>query len=472
MSTRDIALVGLAVMGQNLALNMAGKGISVTVYNRTESVTQEFMARAGQAAGLLAASTLAGAVASLGRPRKVFLMVKAGSAVDHVIDDLAPLLEPGDIIVDGGNSHFRDTELRAETLAAKGLHYLGVGVSGGEEGALHGPSIMPGGDREAYGQLEPVLTAIAARADGEPCVGWMGKGGAGHFVKMVHNGIEYGDMQLIAEAYDILGRAGGLSAGRQAEGFAQWNRGLLSSYLVDITSQVLRRKDEATGQPLVDLVLDAAEQKGTGRWTAESALELGVPVPTLTAAVEARNISALKAERVRAARLLSGPRTEPVKDVNALVSDVEQALYVAKVCSYAQGFALLAGADRHFEFGLELTLAARVWRAGCIIRAAFLDDIAASFKNDPALDNLLLAPEFTPQVERSIPALRRVVGLAVAAGIPVPAFSASLTYFDAYRSPRLPANLIQAQRDCFGAHTFRRTDREGVFHADWTPDGA
>ncbi|WP_243367816.1 NADP-dependent phosphogluconate dehydrogenase [Fundidesulfovibrio soli] len=468
MSNRDIALIGLAVMGQNLALNMAGKGFSVTVHNRTASVTHEFMERAGTAAGLRAEDTLAGMVATLARPRKVFLMVKAGSAVDHVIDELAPLLEPGDIIVDGGNSHYRDTELRAETLAAKGLHYLGVGVSGGEEGALRGPSIMPGGDRDAYALLEPILTAIAARADGEPCVGWMGKGGAGHFVKMVHNGIEYGDMQLIAEAYDILGRAGGLEAGRQAEVYARWNEGPLASYLVDITSQVLARTDKDTGKPLVDMVLDEAEQKGTGRWTAESALELGVPVPTLTAAVEARNISAMKTQRVRASRLLAGPAPQGGVDVDALVADMEQALYAAKVCSYAQGFSLLAEADRRSEFGLELGLAAKVWRAGCIIRAAFLDDIAASFRREPGLDNLLLAREFTGQVESRIPALRRIVGLAVAAGIPVPALGASLSYFDGYRSGRLPANLIQAQRDCFGAHTFKRTDREGVFHADWS----
>ena len=468
MSNRDIALIGLAVMGQNLALNMAGKGFSVTVHNRTPSVTHEFMERAGNGAGLHAEDTLAGMVATLSRPRKVFLMVKAGSAVDHVIDELAPLLEPGDIIVDGGNSHYRDTELRAETLAAKGLNYLGVGVSGGEEGALRGPSIMPGGDKEAYAALEPILTAIAARADGEPCVGWMGKGGAGHFVKMVHNGIEYGDMQLIAEAYDILGRAGGLGAGRQSEVFARWNKGPLASYLVDITSQVLARIDEETGKPLVDLVLDEAEQKGTGRWTAESALELGVPVPTLTAAVEARNISAMKARRVRASHALAGPSSPPSVDEAALVADMEQALYAAKVCSYAQGFSLLAEADRRSEFGLELGLAAKVWRAGCIIRAAFLDDITASFRRDPGLDNLLLAREFSGMVESRIPALRRVAALAAASGIPVPALGASLSYFDAYRSARLPANLIQAQRDCFGAHTFKRTDREGIFHADWS----
>lgn len=468
MSTNDIALAGLAVMGQNLALNMASRGLGVTVYNRTEATAREFMERIGAKAGLTAAYTIEETVASLKRPRKIFLMVKAGAAVDAVIDEFAPLLEPGDMIIDGGNSFYGDTERRIQTLAAKGLHFLGVGVSGGEEGALNGPSIMPGGDPAAYVHLAPILEAIAARAGGEPCVALMGRGGAGHYVKMVHNGIEYGDMQLIAEAYDILGRAAGLSAPQQADVFASWNRGPLASYLVEITAQVLRHIDPETGRPMVDVILDSAGQKGTGLWTAESALEMGIPVPTLATAVEARNMSALKEQRVRAAALLAGPDVEPVADVRALTDDVAQALYAAKVCSYAQGFAMMAEASKVHNFELHLGLAAKVWRAGCIIRAAFLDDIHAAFIQDPGLDNLLLAPGFKDKMLASLPALRRVAALAVIHGIPAPAMQASLAYFDGYRSGRLPANLIQAQRDCFGAHTFQRVDKAGVFHAQWT----
>jgi len=467
MNTCDIALVGLAVMGQNLVLNMASRGFSVAVYNRTEATTREFMDRAGTAAGVRAAFSPAETVAMLKAPRKIFLMVKAGAAVDHVIDEFLPLLSPGDIIVDGGNSHFPDTVRRTETLAAKGIRFLGVGVSGGEEGALKGPSIMPGGDPEAYPHLAPILTAIAAKAGGEPCVSWMGKGGAGHFVKMVHNGIEYGDMQLIAEVYDILGRAGGMSAPEQAKVFESWNNGFLASYLIEITAQALSRTDEDTGKPLVDVILDAAGQKGTGRWTAESALALGIPVPTLTSAVEARGLSALKDQRVRAAAILPCACETPAVDRRQLIADAEQALYAAKLCSYAQGFALMAEADRAHGFGLDLGMAAKVWRAGCIIRAAFLDDVTAAFTADPNLENLLEAPVFTAEVGRCLPALRRLVGLAVAAGIPAPAMSASLAYYDGFRSARLPANLIQAQRDLFGAHTFKRTDRDGIFHVNW-----
>ncbi len=468
MSTNDIALAGLAVMGQNLALNLASRGLGVTVFNRTSATTREFMERAGTKAGITAAYTLENTVASLKRPRKIFLMVKAGAPVDAVIEEFAPLLEPGDMIIDGGNSFWGDTERRIKTLATKGLHFFGVGVSGGEEGALNGPSIMPGGDPDAYAHLAPILEAIAAKAGGEPCVALMGRGGAGHFVKMVHNGIEYGDMQLIAEAYDIMGRAAGLSAPQQAEVFDSWNGGPLASYLIEITAQVLRHIDPATGKPMVDVILDSAGQKGTGLWTAESALELGVPAPTLSTAVEARNMSAMKEQRVRAAALLPGPDGPPVDDVEALTQDVAKALYAAKVCSYAQGFAMMAQASTVHNFGLHLGLAAKVWRAGCIIRAAFLDDIHAAFIEDPGLSNLLLAPGFKDKVLESLPSLRRVAALAATRGIPAPAMQASLAYFDAYRSARLPANLIQAQRDCFGAHTFLRVDQEGVFHAQWT----
>ncbi|GFK94386.1 6-phosphogluconate dehydrogenase, NADP(+)-dependent, decarboxylating [Fundidesulfovibrio magnetotacticus] len=470
MSTCDIALVGLAVMGQNLALNMASRGFSAAVFNRTESTTREFMDRAGNKAGLKAAFSPAEAVGMLSSPRKIFLMVKAGSPVDQVIDEFVPLLSPGDILVDGGNSHFPDTVRRTRELAAKGIRYLGVGVSGGEEGALHGPSIMPGGEPEAWPFMEPILTAISAKAGpggDEPCVAWMGNGGAGHYVKMVHNGIEYGDMQLIAEVYDILGRAGGLDAAAQARVFSEWNKGPLASYLVEITAQALSRIDEETSKPLVDVILDAAGQKGTGRWTAESALELGIPIPTLTSAVEARGLSSLKEQRVRASRILQGGCEPPAVNVADLVRDAEQALYAAKVCSYAQGFALLAEADKVYGFGLDLGQAAKVWRAGCIIRADFLDDVTAAFKADPALENLLEAPVFTNEVGRRLPALRRLAGVAIASGIPAPALCASLAYYDGFRSEHLPANLIQAQRDLFGAHTFKRLDKEGVFHAQW-----
>jgi 6-phosphogluconate dehydrogenase len=468
MSASDIALIGLAVMGQNLALNMAGRGYRVTAFNRTGAKTREFMDRAGARAGIEAAYAVKDTVAALSRPRKLFLMVQAGAPVDAVVEEFLPYLEPGDIVVDGGNSFYRDTERRSAELAAKGIHFMGVGVSGGEEGALRGPSIMPGGEQGAYAHMAPILEAIAARASGEPCVDWMGKGGAGHFVKMVHNGIEYGDIQLIAEAYDILGRAGGLGAKAQAEVFKRWNQGILSSYLIEITGHVLAKTDPDTGGPLVDVILDSAGQKGTGRWTAESAMELGVPVPTLTAAVEARNLSALKDQRVRAAIVLPKPAAAPASDMAALADDVEKALYAAKICSYAQGFALLAEADKACGFGLRLGLAAKVWRAGCIIRAAFLDTITEAFERDPGLTNLLLDPAFLGHMERCMPSLRRVTARAAGAGVPVPAMAASLSYYDGYSSARLPANLIQGQRDFFGAHTFKRTDKDGVFHADWS----
>jgi len=468
MSEHDIGLIGLAVMGQNLVLNMERHGFRVAVYNRTAARTQAFIE--GPAAGkrITATYALEELVAALKRPRVVMLMVKAGAPVDAFIGKLKPLLEPGDILIDGGNSFFKDTERRSQELEAVGIHYLGVGISGGEEGALWGPSIMPGGQREAYARVEPIFTAIAARVNGDPCVTYIGPRGAGHYVKMVHNGIEYGDMQLIAEAYDLLHRGLGLSAQELHRVFARWNEGVLSSYLIEITADIFTRLDEETGRPLVDLILDEAEQKGTGRWTSQDALDLGVPTPTINAAVEARILSAYKEERERAAQVLSGPQGRFSGDRETFINAVGDALYAAKVCTYAQGMALLREASRAYGYDLNYGEIARIWRGGCIIRARFLDDVRAAFAEEPDLPNLLLAPFFREAVASRQEAWRTVLQTAIALGIPTPALSASLAYFDGYRSARLPANLIQAQRDYFGAHTYRRVDREGVFHTEWT----
>ena len=466
MSQCDIGLIGLAVMGQNLVLNMEDHGFSVAVYNRTATRTEEFMAQRAQGRRIVATYDLKDFVAALKRPRKVMLMVKAGPPVDAFIEQLLPLLEPGDIIIDGGNSFFKDTERRHDALAPQGIHFLGVGISGGEEGARHGPSIMPGGPREAYEHVRPIFEAIAAKVNGEPCVTYIGPRGAGHYVKMVHNGIEYGDMQLIAEAYDLLRRGVGLSVDAVQATFERWNQGVLASYLIEITADILRKRDDITGQPLVDVILDIAEQKGTGLWTTKEALDLMVPTPTINAAVEMRIMSMYKNERVRAAQVLSAP-PEPRFDDN-LADLVESALYAAKICSYAQGFALLRKASETYEYHMNFGEIARIWRGGCIIRARFLDDIRAAFAHEPNLPNLLLAPFFREALNERHHALRRVVQVAAETGIPAPAMSASLAYYDAYRTERLPANLIQAQRDYFGAHTYRRIDMEGTFHTEWT----
>ena len=468
MSKKDIGLIGLAVMGQNLALNIARKGFGIAVYNRTVATTREFMDRAGTRAGITAAYDLEAFAASLAPPRRIICMVKAGSPVDAVIESLVDVLAPGDLIMDGGNSLFNDTQRRAARLEEKGLRYMGVGISGGEEGALNGPSIMPGGDLGSWRLVEPILTAIAARADGEACVAHLGTGGAGHYVKMVHNGIEYGDMQLIAESYDLLQTILGLRAAELAEVFDGWRRGALSSYLIDITADIFRKIDDDTGRPLVDMILDTAGQKGTGRWTSQSALDLGVPVPTLSAAVDARVLSSMKTERSAAAQVLPGPSSvAAVGDRADFIDRVGNALYAAKICSYAQGFALLRAADQAHGFGLNPGEVARVWKAGCIIRAGFLDDVRNAFAAAPDTPNLLMAPFFRAAAEERLQALRQVVADAAKAGVAVPALSASLAYYDAYRSARLPANLLQAQRDYFGAHTYQRTDKEGVFHTDW-----
>jgi 6-phosphogluconate dehydrogenase len=468
MGDCDIGLIGLAVMGQNLVLNMARNGFKVAVYNRTGEKTTAFVEGPAAQKQVQAAYELKEFVAALKRPRRVMIMVKAGPPVDMVIEGLVPYLEEGDLIIDGGNSYYRDTERRSLELEEKGIKFLGVGISGGEEGALWGPSIMPGGQRQAYESVAPIFTAIAARAKGEPCVTYIGPRGAGHYVKMVHNGIEYGDMQLIAEAYDLLHRGLGLDAGQLHKVFSGWNEGVLASYLIEITADIFTHIDPETGKPLVDAILDRAQQKGTGKWTSEDALDLGYPVPTLSAAVTARILSALKDERMQAAGILPGPDSKsPVMDHQAMIGYIGDALYAAKICAYAQGMGLLYAASHAYQYDLNYGEIASIWRAGCIIRADFLDDVRSAYTAQPDLTNLLLAPFFREAVENRLPALRKVVQMAAGTGIPLPAMGASLAYYDGYRSQRLPANLIQAQRDYFGAHTYERIDHPGTFHTEW-----
>ena len=464
----DIGVVGLGVMGANLALNMERNGFHIAGYDLETAKGQAFVA--GPAAGrhVELAPSPEGLMAMLKRPRRVLMMVPAGAAVDSAIAHLKPHLQPGDILIDGGNSWFLDTERRSKELAGGGFHYVGTGVSGGEQGALWGPAIMPGGQREAWEALAPILRAIAAKADdGEPCVDYMGPGGAGHYVKMVHNGIEYGDMQLIAEAYDLLSRGLKLPAKELSAIFEEWNAGDLRSYLVEITAEVLARTDPETGRPLVDLILDEAQQKGTGKWTSQHAFDIGAPIPTINAAVESRILSSLKTERVHASRILHGPSPHYHGRKERLVEAVRAALYASKVTSYAQGFGLLKLASAEYQYDLRAGDIARIWRAGCIIRASLLGDIMAAYQRDAALPNLLLDDAFRQAVESRQGSWRFVVQVAVEMGIPVPAMSASLAYFDAYRSERLPANLTQGQRDYFGAHTYRRVDKPGVFHTEW-----
>ena len=465
----QIGLIGLAVMGQNLVLNMERNGYTVAVYNRTTATTDEFVA-ANPGKKLVPARTLEDLVASLQSPRKILIMVKAGRPVDAVIDSLVPLLEPGDLIIDGGNSFYPDTERRSVALAEQSLNFMGMGVSGGEEGALWGPSMMPGGSPSVWADMRPLLEAVSAKApeDGKPCVVYLGPRGAGHYVKMVHNGIEYGDMQLIAEAYDILRRALGLSAGELADIFEEWNKGVLDSYLIEITYKVFRKIDPETGQALVDLVLDKAGQKGTGKWTSQDAFDIGAPIPTINSAVVGRILSSLKDERVAASAILPGPeQTIYAGDRQELIDAVGQALYASKISAYAQGMALLRMASKEYDYNLNLGEIASIWRAGCIIRAGFLNHITAAFERQPDLPNLMLDDDFRTAVTDRLPAWRHVVQTAVGLGIPVPAFSGSLAYYDSYRSARLPANLIQGQRDFFGAHTYERTDKPGSFHTEW-----
>ena len=498
--TADIGVIGLAVMGENLVLNMASRGFTVAVYNRTTSKVDAFLAARAAGKSIVGAWSEEELVAKLARPRRVMLMVQAGRAVDRVIDTLVPLLEPGDVLIDGGNSNYQDTTRRTRSLRDRGILYVGTGVSGGEEGALLGPSIMPGGNADAWPVLEPIFKAIAAKVDGgTPCCDWIGPDGAGHYVKMVHNGIEYGDMQMIAEAYSLLRDIGGIEPAAMSGIFARWNDGALSSYLIEITAGILARVDDETGRPLVDLILDAAGQKGTGKWTGIDSLMLGAPVTAITEAVFARALSALKDERVAASRVLPGPQAHPGggggpcipsstagahaestpsgrgldADAASFADDVRQALYASKICSYAQGFQLLSMASAEYGWRLDFGAVALMWRGGCIIRAAFLDRIKTAYDDTPDLANLLMAPYFREAISGAQNAWRRVVATAVMHGVPVPAFASALAWYDGYRSARLPANLLQAQRDYFGAHTYERIDRPRgeFFHTDWTGRG-
>ncbi len=465
MTQSDIGLVGLAVMGENLALNLQRHGFAVSVYNRTAERTRQLVA--GRGRGLHPTYDVAEFVGSLARPRKIFLMVKAGPPVDEMIARLRPFLEPGDVVMDGGNSYYRDTDRRSSELEAGGINYFGVGVSGGEAGALEGPCIMPGGPREAYPLVEPMLTAIAAKVPDGPCCAYMGPRSAGHYVKMVHNGCEYGIMQLIAEAYDLLRTAFGLEAPRLAEIFSRWNEGELNSYLVEITAKVLAYTDPETGRPLVDLILDQAGQKGTGKWTTQDAADLGVPVPDIDAALWARNISALKPERVAAAKVLTGPAVTPAPFDPTFVDAVRDGLYGGMIVTYAQAMALLRTASHDYGYGLNLSEIARIWKGGCIIRSRLLNPIQTAFGRDPDLVNLLVDPTFAETINQLQPLLRLVLKRAVDLGVAAPALSAALAYLDSYRRACLPVNLIQAQRDFFGAHTYERIDRPGVFHTEW-----
>lgn len=469
MAEQSFGVIGLAVMGENLALNVERNGFPIAVYNRTPEKTDAFMQTRAQGKNVKAAYTIEDFVKSLERPRKILIMVKAGAPVDGVIDGLKPLLDEGDIIIDGGNSLYDDTARRTRELEPLGFRFIGMGVSGGEEGALNGPSMMPGGTKSSYEYLEPILTKIAAQVEDGPCVTYVGPGGAGHYVKMVHNGIEYGDMQLIAEAYDLLKNTLGLDHQQLHEIFTEWNATEeLNSFLIEITADIFRYIDPDTNKPLVDMIMDAAGQKGTGRWTVQSALELGVCIPTMTAAVNARIMSSYKKERVAASQILTGPTGKYEGDSKAFIDAIRDALYCSKICSYAQGMALLGTASKEYSYNLNLSEMARIWKGGCIIRAGFLGKIQHAFSENPALANLLLAPEFKQTILDRQTAWREVLASAAKLGIPVPAFSASLDYFDSYRRDRLPQNLTQAQRDYFGAHTYERIDKEGFFHTEWT----
>lgn len=471
MSQPSVGMIGLAVMGSNLARNIESRGFPVAVYNRTGEVTKEFMAKFGthdgKPAGFVASYTMEDFVKSMKAPRQIFIMVKAGAGTDAVIDQLAPLLDKGDIVIDGGNAYFKDTVRRENKLQAMGLNFLGIGISGGEEGALKGPSLMPGGPRDAWKIVAPLLEKIAAQVDG-PCTNYVGPDGAGHFVKMVHNGIEYGDMQLIAEAYDILRNVVGCKPEELASIFSTWNKGVLSSYLIEITAKIFAKKDPEGSGALVDKILDKAGQKGTGTWTAQIALDLGISIPTISSAVDARTLSSMKDERVKASKEFKGPSVEDFTgNREEFISAVHDALYASKIMSYAQGMNLIAAASKQWNWDLKLHEIAAMWKGGCIIRAKFLDEIRRAFSATPSLSNLLLDSFMKGEVTRCVPNLRKVVGTAVSRGVPVLGFAASLGYFDSYRTASLPQNLTQAQRDFFGAHTYERTDTSGAFHTEW-----
>ena len=469
----DIGLIGLAVMGENLVLNMESKGFHVTVYNRTLKKVDDFINGRAKGKRIKGAHSIEELVKSLSRPRKVMIMVKAGDAVDQMIDSLIPFLEKGDVIIDGGNTHYPDTDRRTAMVEKLGLLYIGTGVSGGEEGALHGPSIMPGGSKDAWPLVKPIFQAIAAKVeDGTPCCGWVGENGAGHFVKMVHNGIEYGDMQLICEAYQIMRDLLHMTPDEMHEIFSEWNRGELDSYLIEITADILAYID-TDGKPLVDKILDTAGQKGTGKWTGVAALDLGIPLTLIGEAVFARCLSAIKEERVKASGILEGPSPNFIGDRKEFINELRQALYASKIVSYAQGYSLMRAAAADSGWNLNYGGIALMWRGGCIIRSAFLGKIKEAFDNDPTITNLLLAPFFSDKVEKAQAGWRDVVARAAINGIPMPAISSALSYYDGYRCGRLPANLLQAQRDYFGAHTYERTDmpRGRFFHTNWTGHG-
>jgi 6-phosphogluconate dehydrogenase len=467
MSTFAFGIIGLGVMGENLALNMISREYPVAGYDLDAAKRESFTKRtAGKAGGT--AADIADFVRMLESPRRILMMVPAGKPVDAVIADLRPHLKAGDLLIDGGNSYFEDTRRRIKSLEGTGILYIGTGVSGGEEGALRGPAIMPGGNPEAWPLVKPVFQKISAKADdGAPCCEWMGLDGAGHFVKMIHNGIEYGDMQMICEAYFLMERVLGKTPGEMKGIFEQWNTGELNSYLIEITGKIMGKKDPETGKPMVHVILDTAEQKGTGKWTSTVSLDLGIPAQTIAIAVFARMMSALKQERVAASSVLQGPSGTFSGDPAAFVENIRQALYASKICSYAQGFQLLRAANEEYRWELQFGSIASIWRAGCIIRAQFLSKIKEAYDRTPALANLLLDPYFSAAIGKAAPAWRKVVSTAVELGVPVPAFSSALAYYDSYRSAILPANLLQAQRDFFGAHTYRRIDRDGKFHTVW-----
>ena len=469
MNKANFGMLGLGVMGHMLALNMERNGFRVAGYDLDAEKVRSFSAQ-NPGKNIVGCTSLEDFIKFLEKPRRIMMMVPAGKPVDSAINSLKPFLERGDLLIDGGNTFFTDTERRSQELETAGIIYIGTGVSGGEQGALLGPSIMPGGQPEAWALVKPIFEAISAKAYGEPCVAYMGPRGAGHYVKMVHNGIEYGDMQLIAEAYDLLHRGLGLTNAQMHDVFTDWNRGELESYLIEITADIFTRVDPETGKAVLDLILDEAQQKGTGKWASQNALDLGAPIPTINAAVESRIISAYKDERLAASSVLTGPATLIQADAGVVIGQVRDALYAAKICSYAHGFGLMRMASREYNYDLNYGEIARIWRGGCIIRARFLNDIRDAFARTPDLPNLMVDAQFAKAMNARQSALREVVALAARNGIPVLAFSSALAYYDAYRSDRLPANLTQAQRDYFGAHTYRRTDRAGIFHTVWTPE--
>ncbi|NLO09916.1 MAG: NADP-dependent phosphogluconate dehydrogenase [Clostridiales bacterium] len=469
MSKQNVGLIGLAVMGKNLALNIADHGYSVSVYNRSREKTDNLLTEA-KGKNIVGTYTLEELVESLEKPRKIILMVKAGKAVDDMIDRLLPLISPGDLLMDGGNSNYLDTMERSKKVEEKNIRYLGTGISGGEEGARNGPSIMPGGSQGAYKMMEKILTDISAKVGSEPCSTYVGKNGAGHFVKMIHNGIEYADMQLIVEAYSILKQILGLTPVEFHEIFTKWNEGELNSYLIEITADIFKKKDPETGNYLVDMILDVAGQKGTGKWTGQISLELGVPTPTITTAVYERYISSMKEERVIANKVLSGPKSKSKltkEETDKFIEEVRKGLYASKICAYAQGFSLMRAASTQYDWGFNLGDIAKIFRGGCIIRAGFLNRIMEAYDHKKDLVNLLLADYFKDIVSEYNEDWRTVITTAISHGIPTPAFSSALAYYDSYRSAELPMNLLQAQRDYFGAHTYMRTDKEGIFHTQW-----